>query len=337
MKDKKIGFITLSVAAMLVLILDTKTALRGASEGMELCIKTVIPSLFPFFFISKIIISSANKLSWKLLRPIGKLCRIPAGSEIIFLLGILGGYPVGAQLIETAVAQGSLSKEDGCRMMGFCNNPGPAFIFGITGLLFEEPYIPWILWGILIFSALLTGMLLPGESQSVSGKIQIPKANYMTDSLKSMASVCGWIILFRTLLNILSRWFLWLLPIPWQVLLTGILELSNGCLGLFAVENPANRLIFAAIILSAGGLCVAMQTVSVSPSLNHKTYFIGKAIQTVLTIPLSQIATMIIFKDNISLLYGILFIVCILLLIPILIFRRKYISKQKSFDKAISV
>lgn len=327
----------IAMIGMFVIILDAKTAMEGASEGLQICIRTVIPSLFPFFFLTKIVTASSGQFSYKFLRPIGQICKIPPGSEILLFLGWFGGYPIGAQVLEAALLNGCIDRKSAERMLGFCNNPGPAFIFGITGLLFDKPNIPWILWGILILSALVTGMLIPGESKSVSGKIQIPKANYMTDSLKSMATVCGWIILFRTILNIMNRWFLWLVPVSWQVILTGILEISNGCLGLFAVQNPAIRFIIAATILSAGGLCVAMQTVSVSPSLNHKTYFIGKAIQTVLVIPLSQIITMIIFKDHISLLFGILSIVCILLLIPILIFCRKNISNQKSFDKAIPV
>lgn len=312
MKHKRtIVIAILSILAILVLILDTKTALLGASEGIDLCIRTVIPSLFPFFFLSKIIISSADKLSGKLLRPIGKLCRLPVGGEIIFLLGLLGGYPVGAQLIETAVAKGSLSKEDGSRMLGFCNNPGPAFIFGVTGLYFEEPYIPWILWGILIISSLLTGVILPGESHSVSNNIHIPKTNYMMDSIKSMATVCGWIVIFRTLLTILNRWILWLFPSAYKVLFIGLLELSNGCLELSNIQASANRLIIAAVILCIGGLCIAMQTVSVSPSLNHKTYFIGKLIQTAVVIPLTLLTNFIIFRESISIHSIVLVITCI--------------------------
>lgn len=328
MKDKKaIGIALFSITAMLVLILDTKTALLGAAEGIELCIRTVIPSLFPFFFLSKIIISSADKLSGKILQPIGKLCRIPAGGEIVFLLGMLGGYPVGAQLIDSAVSNGSLSKENGSRMLGFCNNPGPAFIFGITGLLFEEPYIPWILWGILIISALLTGVILPGESSQVTGQIYLKKSNYMTDSLKAMASVCAWIIIFRTLLTILNRWLLWLFPTIWKVLFSGLLELSNGCLELSYIQNPAIKLIIAAIILCAGGLCVAVQTISVSPSVNHKTYYIGKAIQTAIIIPLSQIAAIIIYPLKFSLFYILVFGGSIVILIGYLI-RFKRIKHQ---------
>ena len=38
---------------MLALILDSRTALAGAVQGVELCLKTLIPFLFPFLFLHK--------------------------------------------------------------------------------------------------------------------------------------------------------------------------------------------------------------------------------------------------------------------------------------------
>lgn len=311
--DKKKGIYTAVIAAggMFLMILDAKTAIQGAADGLEICIKTIIPSLFPFFCITKMITASCGSFSFKFLRPFGRLCKIPPGSEIFLFLGWFGGYPIGAQVMESAVKKGSLDRKSAERMMGFCNNPGPAFLFGITGLLFDSPYIPWIIWAILIFSALLTGMLLPEQSNYSVGQIKLSKSNYMTDALKSMATVCGWIITFRILLSILNRWILWMLPVSWQILLTGILEISNGCLGLNALVNPAVRFTFAAVILSLGGLCVAMQAVSVSPSLNHKYYFIGKLIQMIIVIPLSQIAAFVIFRQPIKTHNIILLFTCI--------------------------
>ena len=47
---KKTEIVRLSVCAlgMIVLILDSKTALSGCREGVTLCLNVVIPSLFPF-------------------------------------------------------------------------------------------------------------------------------------------------------------------------------------------------------------------------------------------------------------------------------------------------
>ena len=43
---------------MLALILDGRTAIDGARQGIELCLRTVIPSLFPFFVLSILLTSS---------------------------------------------------------------------------------------------------------------------------------------------------------------------------------------------------------------------------------------------------------------------------------------
>lgn len=324
-----------AVVGMVLLILDTKTAISGAAEGIEICIRTVIPSLFPFFFLTKIITASSGYFSFRFLRPIGLLCKIPEGSESLLFLGWFGGYPIGAQVMESAVTQGVMDIKSAERMLGFCNNPGPAFIFGITGLLFDKPYIPWILWGILILSALLTGMILHCQSSHTVKQIKIAKPNYMTDALKAMASVCGWIVLFRTLLNILSRWILWLVPVSWQVLLTGLLEISNGCIGLSVVESQSIRFILASVILCTGGLCVAMQTASVSPSLNHKSYFIGKLIQTLFVIPLSQLTAFLIFGNDIHIHNIIILAICIMTILIYYMIQRisaKNLTRKYQFD-----
>ena len=52
MKSRKLLVGTVAAIAMLILILDGRCALYSAAEGLELCIRTVIPSLFPFFNLS---------------------------------------------------------------------------------------------------------------------------------------------------------------------------------------------------------------------------------------------------------------------------------------------
>ena len=49
-----------ALLGMILLILDGKTAVAGAQEGITLCLKTVIPSLFPFFILSAVVIQSGN-------------------------------------------------------------------------------------------------------------------------------------------------------------------------------------------------------------------------------------------------------------------------------------
>ena len=288
---------------MFVLILDAKASLKGALDGIQICLTTVIPSLFPFFIFSGLIQMGFIGQPVPLLRPIGKICGVPEGAEYLLLLGIAGGYPVGAQCIENACVNGVISKNDAQRMLGFCNNAGPAFIFGMAGALFSSQIAGWVLWGIQILSALVTGMLLPDRSQS-SGQIissnKISLTQLMYSALKAMATVCGWVILFRVLLYILDCWFLWLLPQNISVLVTGILELSNGCIALYQVSDPVFKFMAVSLLLVFGGVCVGIQTVSVAAHLNCKYYFLGKLLQLSVAVPLSALACVFLFPGNIS-------------------------------------
>lgn len=288
-----------AVLAMTVMILDTKTALQGTRDGVMLCIQTVIPSLFPFFFISGLINQSLLGYSGNLLKPVGQLCGIPSGAEPILLLGLSGGYPIGAQAIGTAYESGQICKQDAQRMLGFCSTAGPAFIFGMAGAVFDNKLVPWVIWGCLIVSSLLTGMLIPGKSQMSCRISNHSKKNPLEQSLKAMAAVCGWVILFRVLIHFLNRWFLWIFPLEISGIITGLLELTNGCVELSEYPNPAFTFIAMTGILAFGGICVGFQTASVVGTLSCKNYLKGKLMQTIFAVTIAVIFSAFLFPGKI--------------------------------------
>ena len=280
-----------AIIGMLILIFDSRAALSGAREGIELCIRTLIPSLFPFFILSSYLTGNFIGRPVKILRPICNLCGVPAGAESLLSVGFLGGYPVGAQNVAQAFCAGGVSKADAERLLAFCNNAGPAFIFGILGQMFSERYVPWMLWGIHMVSALMVGVILSNDSNAsvfLPGRtISFTKAQ--ESSLKVMALVCGWVIVFRIVLTFLQRWFLWMLPEGVQIIISGFLELSNGCVQLSEIAPEGLRFLLAGVLLSVGGLCVAMQTASVAGGLSLRQYFIGKGMQSLISLILCGI------------------------------------------------
>ena len=245
---------------MLVLILDGRTAMAGAAAGLELCIRTLIPSLFPFFVLSMML---TNTLS---------------GGGLL-LAGILGGYPVGAGNAAHAYRNGQLSREDAERMAVLCNCAGPSFLFGVLGPVLEDPAASIALWLIYLLSVGALWMLLPKSKQTSCVRHHITLQQTLFLSIRAMAGVCGWVILFRLVLTILDRWILWILPDCARVCVYGILELSNGCLSLTVLE-PKMRFILAAGFISFGGVCVFLQTASVTEGLSMRYYFQGKMFQT---------------------------------------------------------
>lgn len=311
---RKLPTSILAAMGLLVLILDTKTALLGASEGVWLCLHTVIPSLLPFFVLSILLTSALSGASIPMLRPLGRLCGVPRGAESLLLIGMLGGYPAGAQSVAQCYREGQLSQQDAQRMLPFCNLAGPAFLFGIVGQNFRHSYVPWGLWGIHILSALLAAIITRNDrtnSAALRSAQTLSLSQALQKSLRILATVCGWIVLFRILISFLQRWFLWYLPASSQVAISGLLELSNGCCELSRIDSEGLRFVIATGLLSFGGICVTMQTASVTAGLKLKPYICGKLLQLLISLLLAVILQTILFPQpypvTIPLLIGILF------------------------------
>lgn len=299
--SKRFWIGTIAALCLVILIMDTKTAISGASEGLSLCLYSIIPALFPFCVLSKLIASSLIGRQMPFLRPIGRLCGIPAGSESILILGFLGGYPVGAQCINDTYRKQAISKKDARRMLGFCSNAGPSFLFGMLGGLFEDSGPLWCILIIHVLSAVIVGCLLPEKSKQTctlkeNKTVSIPTA--LEESVKTLALICGWVIAFRIILCFLQRWFLWMLNPQLQIAISGILELSNGCISLYTLSGNGLRFILSSGFLSFGGLCVAMQTASVTKSIGKSIYFPGKILQTAISLLLASIVQYPLFAPD---------------------------------------
>ena len=108
LKRNLIGIFTF--IAMLLVILNAGTIAASVQAGIDLCLRCIIPSLFPFFILSGFINICYLGQSIAFLRPLRRLCKIPCGLESILLIGLLSGYPIGAQLITEGYLQGSITK-----------------------------------------------------------------------------------------------------------------------------------------------------------------------------------------------------------------------------------
>ena len=289
MKYRKLTM-TAAACGMLLLILDSEASVAAAYQGLRMCLEVVIPSLLPFFLLSGILIRSLQDSPG--LRPLERLLKLPRGCGCYVLTGLLGGYPIGAQSVAEGCRKGYLSREQAHRLLSFCSQAGPSFLFGMAAAQFPHRGYGWALWGIQLLSALVTAwMISPRDNHAVTpggSSLSLPEA--MASALRAMAMVCGWVILFRVILTFLQRWILWILPTEVQTLISGILELSNGCLSLSAVPDVGVRFILATVMLNFGGICVAMQTAGVTSGLDLGYYWRGKLLQTGTALAISSAA-----------------------------------------------
>jgi len=325
--------------AMLILILDTKTALSGANEGIQLCVKTVIPSLLPFIFLSNLLTSALTGTKSKVLQLFGRFMGMPQGCESLFIIGALGGYPTGAQAVSSAYSNGQLSKKDAQRLLGFCSNAGPSFLFGITAAQFPDLTSVWLLWLIHLLSAFFTGILLPGGSRD---NVVIQQGNPLSavqslrKSINSMAQICGWVILFRILISFSTRWFLWLFDDNTNVLINGTVELSLGCVSLSKIKNLGMRFLAGAALLGFGGLCVLMQTASCVGSLGLGKYIPGKIMQCCISIILAATVQNLLYPpDQRCPIHFILYAISVLAIAIIRIFMQKSENRSRNLQPLV--
>ncbi len=289
---------TLMVTLMtLLLILDSKLASEAMVQGIGLCLRTVIPALFPLMVMARLLMNTdlPQRLG-KIIGPVmGPMFRLPPEAAVCLILGLLGGYPVGAQSVAIAYDQGKLTKEQAEHMLAFCNNAGPAFIFGLVGALLGGLPVALTLYLIHMLSAILVGIVLKPQGNQCRPQKRLPakepvaKGSVLSPSIKSMAMICGYITLFRVISVFLERYLGPILPQVLKIGTAGILELSGGCLRLAELESSGWQYCMASGFLAFGGLCVWMQVRSViAPSgLTGQYYFLGKLLQSAMAVLLT--------------------------------------------------
>ena len=96
--------------ALLLLIALPEAAAGAAQDGLALCAKVVLPSLFPFFVCSQLFLQLgfAARLSRLLARPVSRLLRLPVQAGSAFLLGVWPGRGRSARL-PSAIRRGRRS------------------------------------------------------------------------------------------------------------------------------------------------------------------------------------------------------------------------------------
>ena len=153
-------FSLLTTAVMF--LLHAQTSASAIVNGLQICCKSILPSLFPFFVVTNLWISLGygEQLSCAAAPIMTRMFHLPGAAASALVLSCCGGYPVGAQTIVSLYGTKQISKNDAEQALLFCNNAGPAFVFGILGgTLFHSILLGAALFLIHLISALLIGFL----------------------------------------------------------------------------------------------------------------------------------------------------------------------------------
>ena len=218
MEGKRSNYIALAaaLAALGALLLCSQAALESARAGLTLCAQMIVPSLLPFFMLSSLLQQlGLPGILGRLLYPVTqKLFGIGGAGASALLLGVTGGYPLGADAVARLRRSGALTREQAERALAFCNNSGPAFLVGAAGVgVFHSAGYGLLLYGVHVLSAVLVGMLfaprsggsLPeprGQIAAVSLAQALPEA--VRSAVCAVLTVSGFVVTFSVVTGMLD-------------------------------------------------------------------------------------------------------------------------------------
>lgn len=307
------------ITFILTLLLFSNTNLSAARTGLTLWAKFVVPTLFPFFVATELLLhTNIITIIGKFLNPIMKpVFKVPGISAFAFIMGSISGYPVGAKIVTSLRNNNLISKEQGERLLAFTNNSGPLFIIATVGIgLFGSSSIGILLLVIHLLSAISSAILLGLSAKSHNhispkhSKFDISKSpinlgsfgeilsKAIIESVNTLFLIGGFIVLFSVIISILvscgafSTLEVVLMPLFSlfgincefiEPAIVGILEVTNGVnmIADIHVKNISINLMLTAFILGFGGFSVVLQILSVisKSDLSIKPYILGKLIQ----------------------------------------------------------
>lgn len=252
--------LVLSLGGLLLAFPQRVTA--GFSDGMALCLNSLLPALFPFFVVCNLAVG----VVWvpKFLRPISRFVGFTcADAPALLVLSWLGGYAVCAQTVARFRQSGKMSARDGllALLLGCCSGPG--FVIGCVGgsllgsvqtgvLLYLLQLAANFLSAAMLLPFLPVSSIAPAAMTEPEDTTALGLSASISQAVDSSLCVCGCVLFFRILYHLVLP----LLPqIGWiKALVSGCLEISAGCADFSALGGS----------WAVTGLCLCLSGLSLS-------------------------------------------------------------------------
>lgn len=315
-------FCYLLFGVILMVAINPKPIISSTFEGLTVWAKIVLPSLFCFFILTKLLMQQRD--SFKIFRILDKsfekMFKTKYFGGYVFFMSILTGYPLGAKLIYEFSNQKLISKTEAKRMISFCSTSGPMFVIGSVAVgMFSNVTLGVIVFICHIFSALINGFIyrnikiIKGEEENNS-QSQLPKIkketlnDIMFNTIISVLMIGGYISLCFSLLEfitnlkffeIINNFFVSVFGNDiFESVVKGFVEVTNGCVSL-ANGNYSSTILGLALcsLISFGGLSIHLQShfFLSKIGISYRYFLLTKITQTMIAFLLSLIVCIVVF------------------------------------------
>ena len=293
-------FLVLSFCIFAVLICDSADAISYMREGLALCSRVVIPSLFPFMVLSGLFVElgCADVLASLLARPMRFLFGISGEGAAAPLMGALCGFPIGASTAHKLYRSGRIGRAEMSHLLAFSNIPGSAFLISAVGsALWASSRFGMALYIIQIISAVIIGAFMRiffpiPKNAAVGTRTERPSfvvrsfSNVIREASASMMGVCALVLFFASfvgaLFSLLEGFHL---NSAVSSLIYGFFEMSGAVDMAAEIENKSLGMVITALICGWSGLSIHFQIISIciEDGISFVPYFAAKTAQALIS------------------------------------------------------
>lgn len=309
-------FLIITLCVLIAILKYPSIAIKSAAEGLYTWFNIVIPSLFPFFIVSEILINIGfvdfiGKLLGPLMKP---LFNVPGVGAYSFSMSLVSGYPMGSKIVSDLRNNNVIEKIEADRMICFSSTSGPLFMLGTIsiGMLNSPSLAPLIIYPHYLASITLAFILrfYKKENKNILrqnknirknkaiSKISYPKqtigstlANSVKNSINTILLIGGFMIFYSVLTELifisnifnssmdLINSFFNINTEVFKGLIAGILELTTGCKKIATTNiNLIYKIIIINFLIGWGGLSIHSQALNFisNTDINTKLYFYAK-------------------------------------------------------------
>lgn len=245
-----------------LLIMYPKEAADGIRNGLSLLASDVIPAVFPFMVLASYVFASgAAQPLCRILKPLtSKLLRVSSEAALAVIMGLIGGYPVGAKTVAELYEGGVITRNEAERLMFYCINASPAFTVSAVGVMcLGSIKKGFLLYGAVVLSALTAGFfcrfLDDGKRLNAESCFTVRKdafSHAVATSAEAMLGISGWILVFSALSRLAE---LAALDENTLTFVRAVCEVTTGC----RYACTSVPLQFTGAMLGFGGFAVICQ------------------------------------------------------------------------------
>jgi sporulation integral membrane protein YlbJ len=280
---------------------------EGVFNGLKIWVNNMIPYLLPMSILSNILLQ--YNFLYRISEKLSFLSNKIFNSKYAFIpyfISFVVGYPSGAMTVNTMASFKRIDSSEANALMVFTNNCSFQFMagavsFSMLGDLKLAKYIaiPHLLGALLIGIIIKKGSISTAFTKEKKHKyISFYDAfnSSIYKSITSILSIGGVIVIFSVFSNFFDNLLISVskyLPLSINLsdiihsVLTGILEISNGCSVTASSVLPLDvKLIIINFLISFSGISVIFQTIAVANDFDFKisNYVFYRAIQGILSV-----------------------------------------------------